>query len=489
MRCALVAVAILLCAPVPPALPDATRYAKLNKLNVVALDAQGQPATGLTRADFQLFEDGKRQDIAFLRFTGSSALKTKPRPGEYSNRARASWHPTVILIDLLSERMVNDSIIGRQVADSLKNLESSDALYLYMLTARGELYPVRPLPKPGAEVAADAEPWTRNIAPMLQTALKDLVRVKPIDDRDIKIRFDLSMHALRELRARMAQACGRKNLVWVTRGIPIVGFSASTQSGLDFTYPLRWFGEELSQAQIVMYTVDQSVADAGTAIGTLDEFTSITGGRGYSSGRAGDAIQQALKDSRANYQIAYYSAELKPDGKHHKIRVSCERKEVRLQTEHGFYDLAPLLSPSAPDPGSFSSRELPVEIETAALSPFDASEIGLRVNVSSDSGDARKRRLEVHIDAADLLPRPMPEHFDGKVLVAFLMYDEGLRQGSRPVVVSLTPEQLATAAHGEISLGEVIPVAPAMRKIRVIAFDAALGAVGSVTIPIPQAQH
>jgi VWFA-related protein len=485
MRCALaVAAAILLCAFAPAASKQA-QHSKLNKLNVVALDAQGQPVTGLRSADFRLLEDGKAQDIAFFRFTGGWALQAKPGPREYSNRAGAAWHATVVLIDLLTDRIMSDAVIGREVSDSLKNLESSEGLYLYILTPRGELYPIHPLPKPDTEVTPAAEPWTRNIAPMLQAALKSLFGFKPVDDRDIKYRFDLTVNALRDLGSQMALLSGRKNLVWVTHGIPLVGFSISTQASLDFTNPLRWFCEELEQAQIVVYTVDQSMAGAGAAVGTfsaesLDEYTGITGGRGYSSDRAGDAIQQARTDSRANYEIAYYSASLKPDGKHHKIRVICGRKEVRLQTEHGFYAVAP----GGPASSALRSRELPMEIETAAHSPFDATEIGLRASVSPDPANAQNMRFEIQIDAADLLPRPARNQGTGKVFVAFLAYDEGLQQASPPILVSLTPEQFAAVTHGEIGLREAIPVAPAIRKVRVIAFDSELGAVGSITIPI-----
>jgi VWFA-related protein len=482
MKCALAA-AILVCAVVPADSKE-TQHAELLKLNVVALDAQGEPVSGLRSVDFQLLEDGKPQDIVFFRFTGDRAPQARPGPGEYSNRAGAARHTTVVLIDLLSERIISDSIIGQQVADSLRNLESSGGLYLYLLNASGELYPIHPLPKPDTEAPSAAEPWTRNIVPMLQTALNDLVHLKPVDDRDIKVRFDLTVHALRDLRSRLAQVPERKNLVWVTRGIPIVGFSASTQSGLDFTGPLRFLCEELEQAQIVVYTVDQSTAQAGSAVGTLDEFTSITGGRGYSSGRAGDAIQQARTDSRANYEIAYYSASLNPDGKHHRIRVVCGRKDVRLQTEHGFYAMSSLVSPSGPAPSGFGSRELPPEVGTASHSAFDATEIGLRASVSRDPAKAGNMRFVVHIDAADLLPRPTRDPDSAKVFVAFVAYDESLKPFAHPILVSLTPGQFAAATQGDIGLSEAVPVPQGIRKFRVIAFDSALGAVGSVTIPM-----
>jgi VWFA-related protein len=487
MKGTLAAAAILVCAFASTAGSKGPQPAKLRKINVVALDAQGQPVTGLTSADFQLFEDGKPRDIAFFRFTGDRARLAKSGPHEYSNRAGAAFHATVVLIDLLTARIMSDAMVGREVSDSLKNLESSEGLYLYIMTSRGELYPIHPLPEPDTEAPPGAEPWTRNIASMLQTALNGLIGLKPVDDRDIKYRFDLTSNALRDLGARMALVSGRKNLVWVTHGIPLVGFSLSTQSRLDFTKPLRWLCEELEQAQIVVYTVDQSAAGAGAAVGTysvesLEEYTGITGGRSFSSDSAGDAIRKARSDSRGNYEIAYYPAVLNSDWKHHKIRVTCGRKEVRLQTEQGFYAVSPPVSQAALVPIAFHTRELPVEVEAAVHSPFDATDIGLRASVSPDPID--KPLVDVHIDGADLLPRPTRDPEAGKVSVAFVSYGDGKQQASPPILVSLTPEQFAAAAQGEIGLREAIPIAPAIRRVRVIVFDAALGAVGSVTIPI-----
>jgi VWFA-related protein len=492
MKCVLVAAAVLLWSVAVAVAAKATESARLIKLNVVALDAQGQPVIGLRSADFQLQEDGKSRDIAFLRFTGGQAPPAKPVPGEYSNRAGVASHTTVALIDLLSDRIMGDSTIAREITDALKNLESSQDLYLYILTPRGDLYPIHSLPKPDTEVTPPAEPWTRSIAPLMQAAVKNLFGMKPVDDRDIAVRFNLTVKALEDLGGQMAaEVPGRKNLVWVTHGLPIYGYSISSQGRLDFTKPLRSLFEGLQQAQVVVYTVEQSMAGAAQAVGTrasetLEEAADITGGREYTSDRVGDAIQQARTDSRANYEIAYYSTSPDSDGKHHKIRVTCERKDVRLQTEHGFYAFG-IPSPGGPAPGALRSRELQVEADAAAHSPFDATGIGLQASVSPDAAAAQNMLFEVHIEAADLLmPRAPADHGGGKVSVVFASYDQGLNQPSRPIIVTLTPEQLQTAAQGQIRLREAIPVGQAVSKVRVIVFDAELGAVGSVTVPIPR---
>ena len=486
MKGVLVAAAILLWAVAVATASKATPPAGLIKLNVAALDAQGQPVTGLRSADFHLQEDGKPRDIVFLRFTGGQALAAKPGPGEYSNRAGAASHTTVVLIDLLSDRIMGDSTISREITDALKNLESSEDLYLYILTPRGDLYPIHPLPKPDTEVMPPAEPWTRLIAPLMQAAIKNLFAIKPVDDRDIAVRFNLTVNAMRELGGQMGEVSGRKNLVWVSHGFPIYGYSISGQGRLDFTKPLQSLCQGLQQAQIAVYTVDQSMAGAAEGVGTtsvetLEEFTGITGGRGYTSDRAGEAIEQARTDSRANYEIAYYSTSPNSDGKHHKIRVTSGRKEVRLQTEHEFYAM---VSPGGLASDTLHSREMQREVEAAAHSPFDATDIGVRASVSPDPGNPQNMNFEIRIDAADLLPRPAQDHEAGKVAVVFVPYGEDLSQPSPPTTVTLTPEQFETAAHGEIRLREGLSLGPAVRQVRAIVFDAELGAVGSVMIPV-----
>jgi VWFA-related protein len=472
MRCAHVVVAALICTL-------ASAADKLNRLNVVALDPKGQPVTDLQSADFQLLEDGKPRKIAFFRFTGDKPLPaTRPVPSEYSNRAHPALRATVVLIDLLSDRMMSGSVIDQDVTRALKNLESSEGLYLYFLTSRGELYPVHPMPKPDTEVTPADEPWTRNIAPMLQASLKTLFGFKPVDDRDIKVRFDLTINALRELGSQMTQVSGRKNLVWVTHGIPLNGVSISMQGRVDFTNPIRRFCQELEQAQIVVYPVEQSMSGAAAAIATeseqtLEEFAGLTGGREYRSGRVDEAIQQALTDFRANYQIAYYSASLDPDGKHHKLRVTCARKQVRLQTEPGFYALVP------PDsPGNLER----IAFDSAAHSPFDAAEIGLRASVSPDPATSRNMRFDIRIDAADLLLRQAQDRHTGRVSLLFAGLDQP--GPPAPLDISLTPEQYETAMRDGIELRLTIPVGAAVRKLRPIVVDRELGAVGSVTIPI-----
>jgi len=99
------------------------------------------------------------------------------------------------------------------VAAGSQATQPSEDLYVYFLTPRGNLYAVHPLPKPDTVVTPAAEPWMRNIGPLMQAATRELFGIKPVDDCDIKVRFDLTVKAMEELVGQMGEASGRKNLV------------------------------------------------------------------------------------------------------------------------------------------------------------------------------------------------------------------------------------------------------------------------------------
>jgi hypothetical protein len=317
---------------------------------------------------------------------------------------------------------------------------------------------------------------------MLQDALKNVFSLRPVDERDIVVRFDLTVKAMREIGGQLRLLSGRKNLVWVTHGVPLYGLSISAQGPVDFSIPLRQLCGALERAQIVVYPVEQSMSGAAAPMGTesdqtLDEFSGDTGGRSYRSGGVGEAIQQAMTASRGNYQIAYYSPATKQDGKRHKLRVTCARKEVHVETEVGFY-VSPLPSPADRERSAFDAE---------LASPFEATEIGLRASVTPDPGTKQNLRLEIRIDPADLLLRQVQERRTGKVSVLFAAYGAaGLEppRAAMPLDIKLTPEQYQAAVHDGIAFRQAIHFDEGVRKVRVIVVDGEAGTVGSITIPI-----
>ena len=454
--------------------------ATLKTLNVAVVDAGGQPVNDLRAADFQLFEDGKQKNLAFFRFTGGKAIQAALGPGQISNRTGVPIHATVILIDLMSDAYLSGGAMGKEIGDTLKRLETSDDVYLYFLTSRGDVYPVHALPEPGYVETAPAEPWTRNAPLILEAAVKRVAGLRPKDEWDPGTRFKATANAIGAIGGEMWRFPGRKNLVWVTHGAPL---SAISLGGglLDFTDPVRKLAERFEMAQVSVYAVQQAMRGVTENLATydgqmLDLVSSLTGGRTYRTDEAGVALQQARNDARGNYQIGYESEHLNANGKRHKIRVTCAGKDVRLQTEQEFYSLGLAL------PGSGFER---AALEAAKAISFEASEIALRGSVSPGAGNSM--RLDLRIDPKDLYLRQTKGRYVGKVSVNFATYDgEDRASAFRPIPldVNLTPQQYEAAAGDGITVQQNIPVDAAARKVRAIVVDKELRAVGSITMPV-----
>jgi hypothetical protein len=270
----------------------------------------------------------------------------------------------------------------------------------------------------------------------------------------------------------------------VGHGVPLNGVSISEQGRVDFTNPLRVVCEMLARTQIVVYPVAESTSGAAAALvteseQTLEEFANITGGRMYRSGAVGDALHQAITDARSNYEIGYYSEAVKPDGKHHKLRVICTRKDVKLQTEQGFYALLAQPSPADVERNAFLY---------AANSPFDATDIGVRASASPDPAKSADMRFVIHIDPADLLLHQAQDHRVGKAALMFAAYTASgmVQTNPNPIDINLTAEQYEAATHDGIAVRFAIPISAGVQKVRVIVVDKEVGSAGSVTIPMGQ---
>jgi hypothetical protein len=277
----------------------------------------------------------------------------------------------------------------------------------------------------------------------------------------------------------MAEVEGRKNLVWVTEGFPVFGYSINLRTRVDFTTALREFYQRLALAQIVVYPSEQSRGGTGAFPGSLSlralqEAADLTGGRLFT--RVGDSITRAMADSLANYEIVYSTAGEKPDEKRHKIQVSTTRKDVRAETAQGYYVLAPV-SPED------QQRQV---IDAALHSPFDATEIGIRTSVIP-GGDAATLNLNIAIDPFDILLRKTGDDQGGHLQLVVASYGAG---GFQKVLKSisfdfkLTPAQFEVASRKGMVTRQTLSVSDSDQSVRVIVYDASRKAAGSVRVPI-----
>jgi VWFA-related protein len=479
---------------------------------VVAIDSHGQPVNDLTIDDFQVSDAGKAQKIAFFRHNNSKLQQTSALgPHEYSNRAGANVpHATLILFDLLNEHLAARGNAWYELIRVLQPLESGDFLYLYLLTLDGHLYPVRGLPGTGQEsLDPSGAAWTRQAKPLLDESMRAVSRVRP-SEIDIDTRVRLTFAALESMAAGLAAVPGRKNIVWITHGVPISideqrveGGSASSggRGGgamggtlavggdyIDYTPELQRLSAVLDRCNVAIYPVQQvppGMATPGSqeaqysglgSLQTLQQFAGLTGGRSNASNDIGAAIRQAMNDVRTSYQIGYYPPPENWDRKYHKLRVTCARKGVRVQTKVGYY--------AWPDDAGSDERDV---IRSVVSASFDAAEIGLRGTFSPSATEVRAGRFIIRMDPADIQLVSEGGQYTGHLRLAIVGYGaDGKTDGSGmwPIDLRLSSEQREKDMKEGISIGKDVQFGETVEKVRFIVFDRGSNAIGSLTIPV-----
>jgi hypothetical protein len=314
--------------------------------------------------------------------------------------------------------------------------------------------------------------------------------------------------------ARLAAVPGRKTIVWLTHGVPISLSPARTglADWIDYTPYVEQLSQTLDHADVSIYAVQQSPpgtassgqADEGrmssaspagrggmsasdpgaatsvTGLGseqTLDEFARLTGGRSWENNDIGGAIKQAITDAKQSYLISYTPPPENWDGKYHKIRVTCARKGVKLQTRQGYYAFAE----------QATAKQEDAAVQAAILSPFDAAEIGLRATATPQPGDSPAVRLAVLIDLNGVQLTQDGDAFTGELTARFVEYqNDGAIRQTKPVALKLHftgPEHQAALKDG-FAMDEGLALAANVEKIRLIVFDTASSAIGSLTVPV-----
>ena len=500
------ALAALLFVPVlMPAADPPQPGSRLVDLNVVVLDKHGQPITDLTADDFQITDSGKPQKISFFRRNGQAAGQNRVpavAPNKFSNRPfDRPPNATVILFDLMNLGFGARGIAANQLVRNLSGLQSADSLYLYLVTFDGKLFPVHAIPPGGGrpERPPDAAPWTRQIKPLMDSALRSTTTFRS-PDIDVFVRTQLTFSVLEALGRQLSVIPGRKIVIWVTDGVPVALGENRSDTGfpIDFTPLIRQFSEALDRYDIALYPVRQimlgrsdnigatSGGDGATggdgtgiqSLATLNLFADLTGGRRSTDKDIGGVVQQAETDLHFYYQIGYYPPDNSWNDKFHKLRITSKRGGVRIQAKNGYY---------AWKAGSRAQQAF----VSSAAAPFDAEEIGLGAVLASDGQNPGMELANLKIDAHDIALAHEGDRYTGHLALAVVNYLPNGMIASSPVNnldIDYTGAERDQALQNGIALTEKLDAGQGGGRFRVIVFDRGSNAVGSLTIPASLSQ-
>jgi len=331
--------------------------------------------------------------------------------------------------------------------------------------------------------------------------------------------------SLEDLANQLAAFAGRRDIVWITDGIPSVydpklpkckGFNmyspnapqtarnqASSDdprnagSGLDSRSASAIgsggaTGGDWIDCGLYVPHLGVTLEKNGTAVNPfsrsrdlspdvnrdLEQMARFTGGHAYFNGDVRAALKQVARDAVNTYSIAYDPSAENWDNKFHKIQVTCERKGVRLQVRERYYAL--------PDSRPAADRQKAVLV-AAFQSRSDASEIGLRTKIAPAEGDKKGVHLEIRINPSDILLREQGGKFGGAIY--FLVSDMGASGPLGEPSVSSFDLDLTSAQHDTV-MKDGIPISQdhatgdAVERVRLIVLDQNTNAVGSLTFPV-----
>ena len=461
---------------------------RMVRLNVAAQGSHGKAAPALEQGDVQVTDAGKAQNIVLFRSNATRQRKPDAplEPGEVTNLDPGMpSQVTVILFDLLNTRLDAQGYMRGQLLEALKKAEGSDSVYLYVLTLSG-LTPIQPLPEPGEDAPPQTGvPWTRQAQPKLDAAMQSVSRLGPRNDNVLPWdRFNGTYTALQTMMMRLSGVSGRKNLVWITRGVPLEFGQRHPESGMPVDYEpiLRQLSAALDESGVAVYPVEsfgpmrETSGSMMEEVQTLEEMAGLTGGATYEGGDVGSALRDALAASRSSYVVGYYPPPENWDGKLHKIRLKCSMKGVKLQgkTQYVAYPL-----------GASGGTAEAATLRAAVRSPFDASEIGMQGLAAPDDKDPAKTQIRLRIRTQDLTLLEGGGRYHGEIALTYVPYGAGgqvLPSRPVPVTIDLSAAQEEAAMKSGLVTGGGIAFGAGVRKVRVIVFDNYSEAVGSVTL-------
>ena len=415
----------------PPDAPTFKAGTTLIEFTVVATGEDGRPVTDLKQDDLSISEGGKPREVAFFHYEGAppAAIRVRAQPlppGAYTNRPEYAPGPprniTAILIDSLNTRTEDQVKVLAHIMAFVGAVPSDTRVAIYRTGERVQVIHDftddveglrKRLVKDGLEAPRDSqqgvavqemviEPWqaeamAATMEASLEAAYQEVAKVEERSNQYLESRrVEFTMSSLEAVGNHLAGIPGRKNLIWMTSGVPAISAQSRDPWPQNYIASLRRVAQRLASQGIAMYPVEaagvrplylnvtagvrgstRGVEDSATAgddaiartaarvearqrargatqspsqmsttpdaprmVGTLDLFADLTGGRAARNTNdllAG--VKAAAEDMRGTYSVGFYVPQ-EPDERWHSFTVKVRRPGVKVVHRQGYLSSA-----------------------------------------------------------------------------------------------------------------------------------------------------
>jgi VWFA-related protein len=442
-------------------------------LDVVVSDNHGKPVTGLSEDDFRVFEDGKQQKIAsFKEHDGAPMKVVEPPalpPNTYTNfqEVENADSVNVILMDSLNTDVLDQDFVHRQVINYLKTIPPGARVAVFTLSSKLSMVQefttdstrllaalndpsvatLQASPLQQSQSSQEAEnafidnsvaynalpgqmqPHTRlllNGPASLTTALdavdpvnsiKELLAEESVQVAAQQVRITLD--AFQQLAHYLSAFPGRKNVIWVSGGFPLVLFP--TKDLPDPTRTQDLFRQEMAKtaelcttARMAIYPVyarglrnssvyeananalsserptamtqtniSQMDTEAGARIWTnvgMEDLARTTGGQAFhDTNGLSDVLSRVTNQGMQYYTLSYTPTNTKLDNRFRQMRVEVTKGRYKLAYRRGYYATDGKL-------GSSTAVKNDPLLSLMAFGLPDVSQLVYTLSVSAETG-------------------------------------------------------------------------------------------------------
>ncbi len=531
---------------------------ELVTVDVVVFDRQGNPVEGLTRGDFTIKEDGDPQSVAaFEAVSSHEPTATTPRAQRVSTNeeqpdAAGRWF-FVVFDDVnitptatARAREALTQFIDRVLrpGDRVMIAPASDAsnwtgelprdredLIAYVQRLQGER-----VTESGAERIWDHEAmaialgrdkqalaqvarryYENNIliegggTPSRNSPAREALDVDPgiplIQTKarqtytEARSRMQTSLGTLERLSAALADARGRKTLLFFSEGFimdtSLPNFRTLLQAARNANVAVHFVDVRSQMGAIGGAGMPGGSVEIGPATDDRDATTALafatresegtrsiaedTGGSTISGTNLLAGLSRVANEGRAYYLLGYSPTNTRRDGRFRKIDVTVNRRDLTVRARGGYFAASKDREASRPDPDKLDPR-----VRAGLDSPFGAIGIPLRLTsyvLGRQAGGKVQTLLVAEADPAPLRLQPQGGKYTATLDSYVLVHDrsrDSVERNERVVDLNVPADVFEQVAQTGIPILREFALEPGRYQATLLLRDRASGAVGSV---------
>ncbi len=327
----------------PPPRPAAKSLEGRIKLDMVVTDAAGKPVSGLGPWDFKLLDNEQPRKILSFRFFDGVEVKPDP-PVE-----------VILLLDTLNLPFQQVAFVRREIGRFLTENGGhlAQPVSIILLTDAG----IRVQPRPSVDGNA-----LLGIVGQIKGSISTINPAMGAEG-DL-MRFQRSVHQLAGIAENEARRPGRKLLIWVGPGWPMLqgsNFTFSEKNQRSYFDMIVELSTKLREARIALYSVSpaSSAMESGTLrflyrgflkgvktprqadTGNLALKVLVTQSGGRILEPSNDLVEQidsCMADANVFYTLSFDSPRAEHTDEYHDLEVQVSQPGLAVRTNTGYYD-------------------------------------------------------------------------------------------------------------------------------------------------------